>query len=468
MVEVELKPGADIDGFRRAVRWLLAEQIAPADVSWRGCWPEAISVRDKEEAPHIQLPADVVSMVKLVMCHNDSERYGLLFNLIWRVQRGERHLLAVASDPLVYRLARMRKAVAREIHKMHAFLRFQSVPSDRGDRFVAWFEPQHFILDEVATFFVSRFPGFEWSILTPLGSLHWDRRLLTAGGPASKPDLGRAQDEFEKGWIDYYRSTFNPARLNSKLMQAEMPKKYWKNMPEARVINDIVRDASHRVGDMFTAEPSVSTKRTPERALQNAATSAPSSLAALNKIIMASEPFVTGGKSAVLGEGPTHPALAFVGEQPGDQEDLEGRPFVGPAGEVLDRALAASGISRQQCYVTNAVKHFKYQERGKRRIHQRPTLGEIKHYRWWLQEELKLVQPKFIVALGASAAYALTGRPVKITAERGLTVFEGKPGLITIHPSYILRLQDKHERAVEFTKFVADLSSAHSRSVQDE
>lgn len=467
MVEIPLKAGADVEGFRKAVRWLVAEKINPADVSWRSCGgDEELAFRKVNDHPEILLPAGVGPLAKLVVCHDDPERYGLLYSLIWRIVHGERGLLEVASDPLVHRLARMRKSVAREIHKMHAFLRFQNVATGSRERFVAWFEPQHFILDEAAPFFVSRFPSFEWSILTPIGSLHWDRRRLTAGGPASRPDLTHPQDEFEKGWVDYYRSTFNPARLNTNLMRSEMPKRYWKNMPEARAIGDMVRHASSRTEDMFNAGASVSAKRSPERALHRAASSAPASLHALNKIIMASEPFVTGGTKAVLGEGPMRPALAFVGEQPGDQEDLEGRPFVGPAGKVFDRALAASGISREQCYVTNAVKNFKYQERGKRRLHQTPTHGEIKHYRWWLQEELKLVEPQFVVALGASAAFALTGRPVKIADDRGFATFDAGPGLITIHPSFILRLRHKDEADAEFSRFVEDLASVNIRSAQ--
>lgn len=137
----------------------------------------------------------------------------------------------------------------------------------------------------------------------------------------------------------------------------------------------------------------------------------PHSLAGLNEIIAASKPMVHGGKKAVLGEGPIGAELAFVGEQPGDQEDLQGRPFVGPAGQLLDKALAEAGIHREDTYVTNAVKHFKYEERGKRRIHQKPTMGEIKHYRWWLLKELGFVHPRLVVALGATAAAALAGEP---------------------------------------------------------
>ena len=132
----------------------------------------------------------------------------------------------------------------------------------------------------------------------------------------------------------------------------------------------------------------------------------PKTLKALNRMIEATPPFVKGSSRAVLGEGPLHPALALVGEQPGDYEDRQGRPFVGPAGKLLDKALAEAGIDRKAVYVTNAVKHFKFEQRGKKRLHARPNAGEVKHYRWWLQKELEIVKPRVAVAMGATATLA--------------------------------------------------------------
>jgi uracil-DNA glycosylase len=188
----------------------------------------------------------------------------------------------------------------------------------------------------------------------------------------------------------------------------------------------------------------------------------PKSLAALNRLIAASEPLVPGSNRAVLGEGPMHPAMAFVGEQPGDQEDIEGHPFVGPAGQILNRAFAAAEISRKKTYLTNAVKHFKFEERGKRRIHQKPTVGEVKHYRWWLIKELEFVRPTLVVALGATAALALANKPVSVMKQRGPMTFEAGAGYVTVHPSYLLRLPDKSAKAEAFAAFVEDLRSARS------
>lgn len=186
---------------------------------------------------------------------------------------------------------------------------------------------------------------------------------------------------------------------------------------------------------------------------------APRSLAALNRLIAAAEPMVEGGTRAVLGEGPLHPDIAFVGEQPGDQEDLAGKPFVGPAGRLLDNALDEAGIDRREVYVTNAVKHFKYEQRGKRRMHSRPNAGEVKHYRWWLEKELDLVKPKLVIALGATATLALAGKPLAVGKNRGPMMLNGRPGFITIHPSFLLRMPEK-DRARAWKDFVGDLKKA--------
>lgn len=180
-------------------------------------------------------------------------------------------------------------------------------------------------------------------------------------------------------------------------------------------------------------------------------------LEALNRQIAAAEPMVAGSSRAVLGEGPVGAAIAFVGEQPGDQEDLQGRPFVGPAGRLFDRALAEAGIDRGAIYVTNAVKHFKHVQRGKRRLHQRPNAGEVRHYQWWLKRELDLVGPRVVVALGATAVLALAGKALPIGRNRGPTTFDNRRGYITVHPSYLLRLPDPAAREAAYEAFRDDL-----------
>lgn len=151
------------------------------------------------------------------------------------------------------------------------------------------------------------------------------------------------------------------------------------------------------------------------------------------------------------------PVVAFVGEQPGDQEEREGRPFIGPAGQLFDKALAEAGIDRAGVYVTNAVKHFKYEPRGKKRLHKRPNPGEVKRYRWWLKRELDFVRPKLVVAMGGTALLGLTGKPLSVLKVRGPITLDGQPGYATVHPSYLLRLPDKAAQHEAYAAFRDDL-----------
>ena len=161
----------------------------------------------------------------------------------------------------------------------------------------------------------------------------------------------------------------------------------------------------------------------------------------------------------VPGEGPKHAQVMTVGEQPGDQEDQQGHPFVGPAGRILDRAIVEAGIDRKEVFVTNAVKHFKYEQRGKRRLHKKPNASEIEACRWWLKLERTIVKPQVIVAMGATAARGVLGRTITIAKARGevLSDEDGSRVVVTIHPSFVLRQQDEESREREYKGLVADL-----------
>jgi len=459
---VALRPGADLEGFRQAVRALLGAGTAPDEVLWSadGAGDLFGAAPDDSAAP-VLLPRAVAELIRLVVCHRDGERYALLYQLVWRVTHGETSLLENPADPLLHRLEMMAKSIRRDLHKMHAFLRFRRVAAaDGGEKFVSWFEPEHFIVEATAGFFIERFRSMDFTIFTPVGSLHWDTETLTIGPPGQKSALPES-DSFEAGWCDYYQSTFNPARVNPVMMRSEMAKKYWKNMPETAAIPAMIRGAQARMQTMVDREARLPVRRNPDKAVAGMFDQEPRNLAELNKIIIASPPLVPGATQAVLGEGPTNAAIAFVGEQPGDAEDIAGRPFVGPAGQLLDRALAEAGIDRGAAYVTNAVKHFKFEERGKRRIHAKPTTGEIKHYRWWLMKELEFVAPKLVVALGATALQALAGKAMPLMAARGVQNFEGRAGYVTVHPSYLLRLPDEPAKRAAYAAFVSDLRRIH-------
>ncbi len=459
-VRIALKNGADFEGFRRAARQSVARDLPPDRVDWSsGAEPSLFgeAVASEGIAPPLSLPRAAGELIAQVVCHRDPERFALLYRLIWRLLHGEHALLEVHSDPLVHRLETMRKSVRRDLHKMHAFLRFRETTDPDGEaRFVAWFEPEHDILAATADFFVERFRSMRWSILTPGGALHWDRERLTFGPPAHKSDAPDG-DAFEAAWRRYYESTFNPARANPKAMRQHMAKKYWHNLPETAAIPELLRTAPQRAREMIARGAALPVKRDPALAVAAMADQGPRTLEELNRLIAASEPLTPGADRAVLGEGPIGAEIAFVGEQPGDQEDREGRPFVGPAGRLLDGVLAEVGIDRTKVYVTNAVKHFKYEPRGERRLHKKPNPGEVKRYRWWLLKELELVRPHFVVALGGTALLSLTGKPLSVMKVRGAIQFDGVPGYATVHPSYLLRLPDEVTKREAMATFRRDL-----------
>jgi DNA polymerase len=459
---IALRPGADLDGFRAAARTLIADGVGPRDVMWSddGVGDLFGDPPSARAAPALMLPKGAADLIKAVVCHSNPERYGLLYELIWRVVHGEKALAEIACEPLVHRLRGMSKSVHRDLHKMHAYVRFRRLEATAGERYVAWFEPDHWIVETTARFFVDRFRGMDWAILTPKGSLRWDTKVLSRGPAANRADAPEV-DDFERHWLDYYESIFNPARLNPDVMRGHMALKYWKNLPEAAAIPRLVREAPSRVRQMIEREIQMPVKRNPDKAVAAMTDQAPRSLDALNRQISASDPPEPFSPRAVLGEGPIGAPIALVGEQPGDQEDLAGRPFVGPAGQLLDAALKEAGITRGDAYVTNAVKNFKFRLVGKRRIHQTPTAGEIKHYRWWLRRELEFVRPRVVVALGSSATQALAGKPIPVVKNRGATDAFGEwSGVLTVHPSSLLREPDPIARAAAYRAFVDDLRLA--------
>jgi DNA polymerase len=462
MIRVVLSREDAFEEFRDAARGLIGAEVAPRDVTWR---VGAGDLLGGKAPPHgvatFSVPAAYMRLAEAVVCHRDRERFALLYELLWRITHGERELLSVASDPLVHRLQRMEKSVRRDMHKMTAFLRFRQIADDGGERYVAWFEPEHHILRRISDFFVGRFAAMRWSILTPGGAMHWDGTELTFSAGVSKSDAP-AGDALDDWWRAYYRATFNPARANLAAMQAEMPKKYWRNMPETALIPGLLAEAEDRTRQMVEAAPTAprSAKGIEMPKREDESTDF-RSLTAARKSAESCErcPLYRHATQTVFGEGPAHAQVVFVGEQPGDQEDLQGKPFVGPAGQMFDRALAEAGIDRSRVYVTNAVKHFKFEPRGKRRIHKKPNNNEIEACRWWLDNELHLLRPRITVALGATAARALTGRDTTISRARGrlMTLRDGVEGFITVHPSFLLRLPDAESKAREYEKFVGDL-----------
>jgi uracil-DNA glycosylase len=459
---VVLSAPDDFERWRDAARGLADAGVPASEVVWQVEGAEADlfgSEAPREPTPAFPVPRSFVELAGDVVCHSDPERFALLYAMLLRL-RANRDALEDAADPLVRRLDELAKAVRRDIHKMHAFVRFRRLDTEQGERFVAWFEPEHHVLRRVAPFFVGRFAAMRWSILTPDGSLHWNGHELAFAAGMSRAEAPSG-DALEDWWRTYYRAVFNPARANAAAMRAEMPKKYWRNLPEAALIPRLLAEAPSRTQTMLDTAPAAPPKRIRQAVLPAEPGGGPRTLDELASQAGACErcPLYATATQTVFGAGPANAPVVFVGEQPGDEEDLAGRPFVGPAGRLFDQALVAAGIDRTRVYVTNAVKHFKFQLRGKRRMHQRPGGYEIEHCRWWLDQELALIEPRLTVALGATAAYSLLGRQVSVMRERGKrTEFRGGlPGLITMHPSYLLRLPDTAARTREHARFIDDL-----------
>jgi len=472
MVTVSLSSVNDFEAWRQAARGLLRAGVRPQEVIWADPAQPADLFDNQAWSPSVpatQTPAGVVSpkfieLARTAICHADPERFGLLYRLLWRLQK-DRNLLSVLSDVDVAQLARRVSAVRRDAHKMTAFVRFRTIAdADGQERFAAWFEPDHYILERTAPFFCRRFDGMEWAIVTPYRSAFWDKSVLRFGPGGNKADVP-SEDAMEAAWKTYYASIFNPARLKVAMMQSEMPKKYWRNLPEAELIAPLISGAKQAEQEMIqrqASQPPARHMRQEARREPVAETAEIASLQEAREAIHGCRrcPLYEHATQAVFGEGPKDATIMVVGEQPGDQEDLAGRPFVGPAGQVFDAAIEAAGIDRRSVYVTNAVKHFKFEPRGKRRIHQKPSSGEITACRFWLDLERREVKPRIVVAMGATAAQAVLGRTVTISKTRGepIALEDGSTLFVTVHPSYLLRLPDRELAAVERERFVADLA----------
>jgi len=457
-LRVAVKDPVDFAAWRDIARALVQRKIGPDAVFWSGSADEAglfgtdldLVPAAPPDGPEVRASRKFLAVARDAICHRDPERFDRLYRVLWRLQR-EPGAMGDSGDPGVRKIAELARQVRRDIHKMRALVRFREVAGDDGQpRFVAWFEPEHQIMRANARFFVDRFASMRWTILTPQGSLDWDGSTLREGPPVDRA-AAPGEDGVEALWQEYYQSTFNPARLKTHAMLREMPRKYWRNLPEAPLISGLVATARQRELAMIDASPAM-----PEPAER------PGSLTQIAREIEQCRrcPIGCNSTRAVAGEGPRHAGLAIVGEQPGDSEEQESRPFVGPAGQVLDGHLEEAGIDRAQAWVTNAVKHFKFTARGKRRLHQSPTAGEIDTCRWWLDAELDLVKPRLILALGASAARGLLGRTPSVQKERGRVIAsaQGMPLLITTHPSYLLRLEGP-ARAEAERAFARDLQT---------
>ena len=478
-MRVRLDGAIDFAGFRSQARRLLAADVPPDAVQW--CTDEDLDdlfAQEPAELPvaigqpsaPLAVPSSFLSLCEQVVLHREPQRFALLYRLLWRLAREP----ALRDDPLdsdLLRARAMAHAVSRDIHKMRAFVRFRQVEDGDGlgPLHVAWFEPDHRIVRANAPWFMRRFAQMRWAILTPDGCAQWRPGGELKFSAGVQRDQAPSPDAGEQLWLTYYRSIFNPARLKLAMMQKEMPRKYWHNLPEASLIGPLAAQAQERSGRMIEQPPSQVARRIhrlpPAVAAEGPSIDATSirSLPQLHEATRRCRSCAIGAcaTQAVNGEGPLAPALMFVGEQPGDQEDLAGRPFIGPAGQLFDRAMARLGLARETVFVSNAVRHFKFELRGRRRIHKTPGQQEASACAPWLEAEIALVRPRALVALGATAARSLLGRPVAVTTERGqwLSRADGMQVLVTLHPSALLRMPEDSQSAA-FEALLQDLQRA--------
>lgn len=450
--------------WRDAARRLIIAGVPPQEIQWAsGQQPHLFGGSDNEPpasspptGSNFTVPRQFIELARHVACHRDERRWELLYRALWRLKRSEPYLLEVVTDPDVRRLMMMQKAVTRDLHKMKAFVRFRQAKYDDQEVFIAWHRPDHRIVRLAAPFFARRFSGMNWSILTPDESVSWDQQQLHYGPGAAGTETPAA-DLLESLWCTYYASIFNPARLKLAAMKREMPVRHWPTLPETRLIPDLLRTAHAKVEQMLQSNAGgeqTAAAFLPEKIDLDTLRQAVGGCTACD--------LHRGATQAVFGEGPPQARMVLVGEQPGDREDLEGRPFVGPAGELLNEALQAAGVSREDVYITNAVKHFKFVIRGQRRLHQKPAVREVTACRPWLEAELSVLQPQVLVCLGATAAQALLGRDFRIRRQRGQVVASRwcARALATWHPAAILRMPVLERRAEMRAQLIRDLAQA--------
>ena len=393
--------------------------------------------------------------------HRDPRRWTLLYRVSWRLAREAPHLLDDALDPDVRRLGDWAAQVRRDVHRMHAFVRFRKVETADGDVYVAWYRPDHLVLPLVHRFFTDRFGSMRWSILTPDGSLHWNGQRCLPGPPAARTDAPD-EDALEALWRAYYGAVFNPARTNVRAMRRDMPQRHWDLLPETREIGRLLAAAPERTSAMVNSRSDATSARpfVPDS----------TSLEALREASRGCKgcDLYRNATRTVFGDGPKRARIMLVGEQPGDEEDTRGEPFVGPAGRLLDGALEEAGVERADVYVTNAVKHFKFEPRGKWRIHKKPDAAEVRACRPWLEAEVRSVKPRVVVCLGATAAQALLGPQARVgaAADPVQTAWAAST-LVTYHPSAVLRARDEQSRRDMRARLVHDLALAAKLAAEE-
>lgn len=478
-----------------------------------GCQASGVDLDEDVAEAHLVISKAFRDTLREAASFRTPDRWSVLYTALWRWAQGQKDVASPADD-LGSRLHHMAKAVRRDRHDFIAYLRFQEqdVPAP-APRFVAWYEPDHDTLPWAAEHFADRMGASAFLIATPDCAASWDGHALSfrevpPGTIARPPSListdGGKQDAASTAlWLIYYRSIFNPARLNERALAQHLPVRRWRGLPEAVLIPGLVgaaRSGAQRVGQAAAVGMRDGRAIHVTSVRSNARRSTPAQLdETLHEVEhevaheVEHEPSHDHGHqhnrdarrttrheadsldqcrrctlwkdatAAVAGEGPVTARFMVVGEQPGDHEDLMGRVFVGPAGQVLNEALTRAGLARDEIYVTNAVKHFKWEPRGKRRIHKTPQQHEIVACRHWLEAEIARVAPAVIVTLGATALSSVL--ETRVTLSRYLNEpmrHDDRWVVPTYHPAYALRQADTAARDRAIDAMVTGLTRARA------
>lgn len=420
------------EGWRSEARRLLQAGIAPHQVDWT---PDAGLFDSLDPAPAdapggtVRIPRELPELLAQAARFRQQDRWGLLYRVLWRAARGDRSAM-LPGDRDGAELHRRLKAVRREAHHLHAFLRFRPGQAQRGEPdYLAWIEPAHEVLDLAAEHFVPRMGRYSWLIATPDGVACFNgERLayLPPGPPGLQAAIEERDDPDQSLWQAYYRSTFNPARLNPKVMRGHMPARFWRHLPEGPLIPALVSAA--RTGQQRLAQAPAVGAQDGKTVLISPLKAQPvrEATSALERCQAC--PRWHAATCAVAGQGPETADVIVLGSQPSDQDDLSGQPFSDPAGIRLREALANAGLARERLYFTHAVKHFAWHSQGLRSEREAlpVTEAELTACAPWLEAELQQVRPRLVIALGDGARAALRGFIPQHLAEHGGEALETK------------------------------------------
>jgi uracil-DNA glycosylase len=474
MIAVRLE--AEFSAWRQEARRLLAQRIPPESIDWiegaaeNSLFAEPLLESATSPVPHV--PGQFLRLAETVAAHRHPLRWALLYRLLWRMTMGGvRNLLARATDPDVHQAQQWAKAIGRDIHKMHAFVRFRLVGHDAStgrEQFVAWFEPEHRIVQLATPFFVRRFAGMDWSILTPDGCAHWCDGVLEYS-PGLNKDAAPQEDALDDLWRTYYANIFNPARIKVKAMQSEMPKKYWKNLPEAELIARLIAGGTDRMEGML-AEPERPVRPVPNNAyvqkLQARDTwleTIPQDLAEVQLASLAKScracPLAERATQTVFGLGPMPAPWMVIGEQPDEPDDLTGKLFTGRTGNFLREVLRMEEIELSSVYFTTAVKHFAWESGDRQRIAISPAAESFHACRPWLMEEWRRVRPQVILLLGKLTAESVLQRQVDFAKERGRIEAPAWAPLVWLldDPQDLLRMTSRKEQVPAMWAFLEEV-----------